>query len=844
MDIGTINGSPMDKEKNEPPVRTQLKVTDPVCGMTFEPLNAAAKMEYEGQTYYFCNPGCMEKFRQDPESYLPMDKSFRTEDAENGAGSKVTDPVCGMTFEPSNAAAKMEHEGEIYYFCNPGCLAKFRRNLQKDLTADEPSPAEDGQEKLYTCPMDPEVVRETPGPCPVCGMALEPKTASLQDEDNAELDSMSRRFRISLFATLPVLLIAMGDMIPAMHFRGSVWVQFILASPVVLWAGWPFFERAWASIVNRSLNMFTLIAIGTGTAYLYSVIAVLFPGMLPDSFLTPNGSPEVYFEASAVIVTLVLLGQVIEIRARRRTGSAIRALLGLAPPKARIIDDRGMEKDVPLDQVNPGDRLRVRPGDKVPVDGTVLEGHSSIDESMLTGEPIPAEKSQGSRVTGGTVNGNGTLIMQARKVGSDTLLAHIVRMVSEAQRSRAPIQRVADRVSSYFVPAVVLASLIAFLVWAYAGPEPSMVYALINAVAVLIIACPCALGLATPMSVMVGTGRAARAGVLLKNAGALELLGKVDTLVMDKTGTLTEGKPCLTSVITTGIWTEMELLGLAASMERGSEHPLATAIVAAAELRGLPLHKATEFSSVVGRGVRGVVEGKTVVVGNRAMLDEMGVDGGSFTLAAENMRQKGHTVVFVLIDGFLAGLLGVSDPIKRSSEEAIQYLQKEGIRLVMLTGDSRTTAAIVARSLGIDQVEAEVTPDRKGEVIKKLQSEGRIVAMAGDGINDAPALALADVGIAMGTGTDVAIQSAGITLVKGDLRGVVRARKLSKGTMRNIRQNLFFAFVYNILGVPIAGGALYPVFGLLLNPMIASAAMTLSSISVISNALRLRKMEL
>ncbi len=590
--------------------------------------------------------------------------------------------------------------------------------------------------------------------------------------------------------------------------------------------------------------MFTLIAIGTGAAYLYSVVAVLFPGILPHSFLGPNGSPEVYFEASAVIITLVLLGQVIEIRARRRTGSAIRALLGLAPPKARIIDDRGMEKDVPLDQVKPGDRLRVRPGDKVPVDGTVLEGHSSIDESMLTGEPIPVEKSRGSGAIGGTVNGNGTFIMQARKVGSDTLLAHIVRMVSEAQRSRAPIQRVADRVSSVFVPAVVLASLITFLVWAYAGPEPSLVYALVNAVAVLIIACPCALGLATPMSVMVGTGRAARAGVLLRNAGALELLGKVDTLVVDKTGTLTEGKPCLTSVITTGIWTEKELLGLAASMEKGSEHPLATALVTAAELRGLPLHRATEFSSVVGMGVRGVVEGKTVVVGNRAMLDQMGVDGGSFTLAAENMRQKGHTVVFVLVDGVLAGLLGVSDPIKRSSEEAIRSLHQEGIRLVMLTGDSRTTAAIVARSLGIDQVEAEVTPDRKGEVIKKLQSEGRIVAMAGDGINDAPALALADVGIAMGTGTDVAIQSAGIILVKGDLRGVVRARKLSRGTMRNIRQNLFFAFVYNMLGVPIAGGALYPVFGLLLNPMIASAAMTFSSISVISNALRLSKMEL
>lgn len=835
----------MDKERNEHPIPAASKVKDPVCGMTFEAVKSAGKWEYKGRTYYFCNPGCLEKFKQDPESYLSKDKSIQPGDSDHCTSSEVRDPVCGMTFELSRAAAKIEYEGQTYYFCCSGCQARFRRNLLKDLTAEAQSPdGEDGDAKLYTCPMDPEVVRETPGHCPVCGMALELKAASLQDEDNTELDSMSRRLRIGLFLTLPVLLIAMGEMIPAMRFKGSAWIQFVLATPVVLWAGWPFFQRAWESIVNRSLNMFTLIAVGTGTAYLYSVIAVLFPGLLPDSFLGPHGFPEVYFEASTVIVTLVLLGQVIEIRARRRTGSAIRALLGLTPPKARIIDDRGMEEDIPLDQVKPGDKLRVRPGDKVPVDGTVLEGHSSIDESMLTGEPIPVEKSQESRVTAGTVNGNGTFVMQAEKVGSDTLLAHIVRMVSEAQRSRAPIQRVADRVSSYFVPAVVLASVIAFGVWAYIGPEPSMVYALVNAVAVLIIACPCALGLATPMSVMVGTGRAARAGVLLRNAEALESLGKVDTLVIDKTGTLTEGKPCLTSVITTGIWTEAELLGLAASLERGSEHPLAAAIVSAAELRGLPLHKATEFSAITGRGVQGVVEGNNLVVGNRAMIDQLGVDVGSFTLAAENMRQKGHTVVFVLVDNILAGLLGVSDPIKRSSEEAIRDLHKEGIRLVMLTGDSKTTAAIVARSLDIDQVEAEVTPDQKGEVIKKLQAEGRIVAMAGDGINDAPALAQAHVGIAMGTGADVAIRSSGITLVKGDLRGVVRARKLSKGTMRNIRQNLFFAFIYNILGVPIAGGALYPVLGLLLNPMIASAAMTFSSISVISNALRLRKMEL
>jgi Cu+-exporting ATPase len=759
--------------------------------------------------------------------------------------SNVKDPVCGMTFNPSRAVAKMEHKGQTYYFCSSGCLAEFRRNLLRDLTADAPSPAvERGEAKLYACPMDPEVVRETPGHCPVCGMVLELRTSSLQDEDNVELDSMSRRLRIGLFLTLPILLIAMGAVVPAMRFKGSVWIQFALAAPVVLWAGWPFFQRAWASVANRSLNMFTLIAIGTGTAYIYSVIALLFPGLLPDSFQGPHGSPEVYFEASAVIITLVLLEQVIEIRARRKTGGAIRALLGLTPPRARIIDDRGIEENISLDQVKPGDKLRVRPGEKVPVDGTVLEGHSSVDEAMLTGELIPVEKSAKSSVAAGTINGNGTFIMQAEKVGSDILLARIVRMVSKAQRSRARIQRVAGRVSSYFVLAVVLASFVTFGIWTYFGPEPSMVYALVNAVAVLIIACPCALGLAAPMAVMVGTGRAARAGVLLKNAEALELLCKADTLVVDKTGTLTEGKPCLTSVITTGIWTEMEVLGLAASLEKGSEHPLAAAIVSAAELRGLPLHKATEFSSITGRGVRGIVDGNNVVVGNRAMIDQLGVDVGSFTMAAENMRQKGHTVVFVLIDDILAGLLGVSDPIKRSSEEAIRDLHREGIRLVMLTGDSRTTAAIVARNLDIDQIEAEVTPDQKGEVIKKLKAEGRVVAMAGDGVNDAPALALAHVGIAMSTGTDVAVRGSGITLVKGDLRGVVRARKLSKGTMRNIRQNLFFVFLYNILGVPIAGGALYPVFGLLLNPMVAGAAMTFSSISVIGNALRLRKMEL
>jgi len=750
-----------------------------------------------------------------------------------------------MTFDAGRAAGTYVHGGRTYYFCNPSCLEKFRQDPARYLDPRKaPEQSAPGDAKLYTCPMDPEVVTAGPGPCPVCGMALEPRTASLDDDGDPELDFMTRRFRVSLFLTLPVLLFAMGEMVSGMRFKGSVWVQFLLATPVVLWAGWPFFKRAAASIVNRSLNMFTLIAVGTGTAYLYSVIAALFPALLPESFLGAHAAPPVYFESSAVIITLVLLGQVIELRARKQTGGAIRALLGLAPKTARIIGDSGVEDDIPIDRVRPGDLLRVRPGTTIPVDGTVLEGHSSVDESMVTGEPIPVEKARGSKATGGTVNGNGSFVMRADKVGGDTLLAHIVRTVSEAQRTRAPIQRLADRVASFFVPAVILIALVTLIVWARVGPEPRMAYALVNAVAVLIIACPCALGLATPMSVMVGMGRAARAGVLLKNAEALEILGKADTLVVDKTGTLTEGKPCLTSVLTTGIWPETELLSLAASLERGSEHPLASAIVAAARQRGLPLYDVTGFSSITGSGIRGIVEGSEVVVGNRSLIRQLGVDADYFTHAAENMRQKGHTVVFVLIDTVLAGLLGVSDPIKRSSEEAIRDLHRDGIRLVMLTGDSRTTASIVARSLGIDQVEAEVSPDQKAGIIRKLQSEGRIVAMAGDGINDAPALALAHVGIAMGTGTDVAIQSAGVTLVKGDLRGVARARKLSRGTMRNIRQNLFFAFLYNSIGIPIAAGVLYPFAGLLLSPMIASAAMTFSSVSVISNALRLRKMVL
>jgi Cu+-exporting ATPase len=681
-------------------------------------------------------------------------------------------------------------------------------------------------------------------------MALEPRTVTVEEEENPELRDMTRRFWISLILTIPILFLVMSEMTPgqtvqhAFSARILSWVQLLLATPVVLWGGWPFFQRGLASIVNRYLNMFTLIAIGIGTAYFYSLMATLFPNIFPDSFRSHSGEVSVYFEAAMVITTLVLLGQVLELRARGQTSSAIKALLGLTPKTARILRDFGTEEDVPLSRVKPGDRLRVRPGEKIPVDGVVLEGTSSVDESMITGEPIPVEKTPGSRVISGTVNGTGSFVIQAERVGSDTLLAQIVRMVSEAQRSRAPIQRLADVVSSYFVPAVVLIAFITSIVWGLVGPEPRMVYALVNAVAVLIIACPCALGLATPMSIMVGTGRGAMCGILIKNAEALEILEKVDTLVVDKTGTLTEGRPRLISVVTISELSEADLIRLVASLERGSEHPLAAAIVAAAEERGLRLSEVQNFRSVTGKGVMGIVDGQFVAIGNDKLLDELKVDPSPLQKQAEALRQDGQTVMFVAVDGRLVGLLCVADPIKESARQAIEILHQDGIRIVMVTGDNRVTAEAVARKLGIDEVEAGVLPNKKAEVIKRLQEEGHIVAMAGDGINDAPALAQAHVGIAMGTGTDVAIESAGITLVKGDLRGIVRARRLSRATMRNIRQNLFFAFIYNTLGVPIAAGVLYPVFGLLLSPMIAAAAMTFSSVSVISNALRLRKVEL
>jgi len=699
----------------------------------------------------------------------------------------------------------------------------------------------------YTCPMHPEIVRPEPGSCPICGMALEPRIVTAAEEVNPELVDMSRRFQVSAALTIPLLVMAMWDMFTGRHLvsaRALVWLQLALAAPAVLWGGWPFFERGWQSIVRRSLNMFTLIAIGTGTAYLFSLVATAAPGIFPASFRVHGGQPPVYFEAAAAIVTLVLLGQVLELRARGRTSSAIRALLGLAPQLASLIRENGTEETVPLDRVKPGDRLRVRPGERVPVDGTVLDGASSVDESMITGEPVPVEKAPGDRVTGGTVNGGGSFIMRAERVGADTLLAQIMRLVGEAQRSRAPIQRLADVVSGYFVPAVVLVAVVTFIVWAAAGPEPRMAHALVNAVAVLIIACPCALGLATPMAVMVGTGRGATAGVLIRNAEALEVLEKVDTLVVDKTGTLTEGKPRLAAVEPTDGWDEAGLLHIAASLEQASEHPLAAAIVAGARARGVPPAEATEFRSLTGRGVAGAVDGRAVALGNLRLLEELGIDPGALPARAEALRGRGQTVMFVAVDGRPAGLLGVADPIKDSTREAIRMLHRDGIRIVMLTGDNAVTAAAVARELGIDEVKAEVLPEQKGAEVKRLQEQGRIVAMAGDGINDAPALAQAHVGIAMGTGTDVAMESAGVTLVKGDLRGIARVRRLSRGTMRNIRQNLFFAFVYNALGVPVAAGVLYPFFGLLLSPIIAAAAMTFSSVSVISNSLRLRKLEL
>jgi Cu+-exporting ATPase len=739
------------------------------------------------------------------------------------------DPVCGMTVDPEHAAGSSAYQGKTYYFCSKGCAARFETNPEKYLHPGAPPEPMDAEITAagveYTCPMHPEVRQLGPGSCPKCGMALEPVTftAANADEVNPEYIDMRRRFWLSTALTAPLLIL----MYLGAHSR---WVEFALATPVVLWAGWPLLERGWASIVNMSLNMFTLIAAGVGIAYLYSLAATLAPNIFPAGFREANGDVAAYFEPAAVIVTLVLLGQVLELRARGQTSTAIKSLLGLAPKTARRILASGGEEDIPLEQVKIGDRLLVRPGERVPVDGVVIEGSSAVDESMITGEPIPVEKTVGAQVTGGTINGTGAFVMHAERVGADTLLARIVKMVSEAQRSRAPIQRLADVVASWFVPAVMGVAVLTFIAWAVWGPQPRMAYALLNAVAVLIIACPCALGLATPMSIMVGTGRAATAGVLIRDAEALEALEKVDTLVVDKTGTLTEGKPKLVT------FDDPEALRLAASVERMSEHPLAAAIVAGALERGLTLSKVEDFQATPGRGVTGLVDGRRVSVGN-AMPAEL-------SESAKALLQDGQTVVYVSIDGQLGGRLGLADPIKASAAEAIDLLHRDGIRIVMLTGDNRVTAQIVASKLVIDEVLAEVRPDEKADVVAKLQAQGRLVAMAGDGINDAPALARAHVGIAMGTGTDIAMESAAITLVKGDLRGIIRARSLSRATMRNIRQNLFFAFVYNTVGVPVAAGVLYPFFGVLLSPMIASAAMTFSSVSVIANALRLRRLDL
>jgi Cu+-exporting ATPase len=765
--------------------------------------------------------------------------------------ARAQDPVCGMMVDPARAAARVEHAGQTYFFCSAGCEAKFQAEPERYVQAapaPRTQPAAAGT--TYTCPMHPEIVRDGPGACPICGMALEPRVASLREGPNPELVDMTRRFWVSVVLAVPVLVLGMVDTVPGVHVDRALsgqwrtWLAFLLATPVVLWGGRPFFERGWASLVHRSLNMFTLIALGIGVAYVYSAVAALFPALFPPAFHNPDGTVPVYFEAAAIITALVLLGQVLELRARSRTSSAIRALLDLAPKRARVVQAGGTEQDVPLADVQVGWRLRVRPGEKVPVDGVVLEGTSSVDESMVTGESIPVEKGPSNRVTGGTVNGTGTFLMRAERVGHETLLARIVQMVGEAQRSRAPIQRLADVVASYFVPAVVGVAVLTFIVWALLGPPPSLVHALVNAVAVLIIACPCALGLATPMSIMVGTGRGATAGVLVKNAEALEILEKVDTIVVDKTGTLTEGKPRLTVVEAAPDSTETDVLRLAGSLERGSEHPLAAAIVSAAAARGVELERVVDFASATGRGVTGSVAGRTVVLGNQRLMDERGVSLDRLATRAEDLRRDGATVVFVVVDGRPMGLLAVQDPVKASTPEAIRLLHEAGVQVVMVTGDNRTSAEAVGRALGIDRVEAEVLPEGKGEIVRQLRAAGHVVAMAGDGINDAPALALADVGIAMGTGTDVAMESAGVTLVQGDLRGVAKARRLSRATMRNIRQNLFWAFGYNTLGVPIAAGVLYPFFGLLLSPILASAAMTFSSVSVISNALRLRRVRL
>jgi len=900
---------------------------DPVCGMKVNPAQARFTARHDGKDYYFCCGGCLARFQGDPQKVLASPpKGMESELVALEMASiqrmspavKAKDPVCGMDVDPATARFKANHHRKDYFFCSAGCLAKFQAAAEEVLSA-KPVPMGPGLVTLgvptiktsegarrsttakdartyvcpmcpkvrqigpgpcpscgmalepeepvaaaakteWTCPMHPEIVRTEPGSCPICGMALEPRTVTVEEE-NPELRDMTRRFWISAVLTAPLLAIAMGSMLWPQALMGFVlhlhgmpraysmstflpWLELTLASPVVLWGGWPFFQRGWASVVNRSTNMFTLIAMGTGVAYVFSVVATVFPGIFPASFKTMGDRPDVYFEAAAAIVTLVLLGQVLELRARSRTSSAIRALLDLSPKMARLITADGSERNILLEQVKPGDTLRVRPGEKVPVDGILLQGSGAIDESMITGESIPVEKGSGSRVIGATVNGLGSFIMRAEHVGSETMLAQIVRLVSQAQRTRAPIQRLADKVAGWFVPAVIAIAALTFLVWTAFGPQPRMAHAIVNAVAVLIIACPCALGLATPMAIMVGTGRGAHAGVLIKNAEALETMERVDTIVFDKTGTLTEGKPKVVAVSGAGKLSVQEILRLTASVEQASEHPLGAAIVLRASEENLQLADVSAFEYVAGKGVVGLVDGRRVAAGNHALLSEIGVFGSGRKNAIPVATVAGATQVYITIDGQYAGNIAVADPIKQNAAAALRELKTQGIRLVMLTGDQQTTAEAIAQVAGISDFRAEVLPTQKTDIVRTLQNEGRIVAMAGDGINDAPALAQAQVGIAMGTGTDVALESAGITLLKGDLEGILRARKLSQATMRNIRQNLFFAFIYNSLGVPIAAGVLYPFFGLLLSPILAAAAMSFSSVSVITNSLRLRNVKL
>jgi Cu+-exporting ATPase len=813
-------------------------VTDPVCGMKIDPATSKHRHDHDGVTYHFCCGGCRTKFMADPAKYLSQ--------APKAADDTKTavDPVCGMKVDPATSKHRSVHGGQTFHFCSAGCQTKFAANPESYLKAEAAEPAKPGA--IYTCPMHPQIRQVGPGSCPICGMTLEPVEVTAEAAPNHELADMSRRFRIGLVLTLPVFILEMGSHVPwlGLHHlvpeQTSIWVQFALSTPVVLWAGWPFFQRGAASVRTGHLNMFTLIALGTGAAYLYSLAATFVPGRFPAGFRMMGGTVAVYYEAAAVITVLVLLGQVLELRARDQTGGAIRALLNLAPKTARRLRDGGEDEEIALDQVQVGDRLRVRPGDGVPVDGTVVDGKSAVDESMVTGESMPSPKGPGDKIIGGTVNGTGSLVMHADTLGAGGMLARIVAMVAEAQRSRAPIQKLADTVAGYFVPAVLAISIAAFIAWAVWGPAPALAFALIAAVSVVIIACPCALGLATPMSIMVAVGKGAGAGVLIKSAESLERMEKVDTVVVDKTGTLTEGKPRVTSLVPAAGLTEDDLLRLAASLERSSEHPLAAAVMVAAKARNITADEPSDFVSVTGKGVTGKVGGRLVALGNAKLMADQGIDLGDLAAKADSLRGSGATALFVAVDGKPGGIIAIADPIKSTTRAALDSLRSDGIHVVMLTGDNKTTAQAVAKQLGIDDVEADVLPEDKNRIVKKLRAEGKIVAMAGDGVNDAPALAEADVGIAMGTGTEVAIQSAGVTLVKGDLAGIARARALSRMTMRNIRQNLVFAFAYNAIGIPVAAGVLYPTFGILLSPVVAALAMSLSSVSVIGNALRLR----